>query len=74
MKLEAPKAGTALVLASFYQSEMSANTKFIDQQGITLVTRSTRERNTGVSGYEEGKSFGSTLSLEKRNQIAGQLK
>lgn len=68
---DAPDAapGTALVLASLYQTEADANTKYLaEQMAITALSKSkNRERNTGDHvAYREGRQYGSTVSLNRQ--------
>lgn len=61
--------GTALVLASLYQTEMQGNEDFLAAQGLRLKAAASRERYTGAAGYAAGKQFGSKVSLSR--QVGG---
>ncbi len=63
--------GTALVLASVYESEKKANTEFMQtKMGINdLRPGRGRERNTAADAHAEGRAYGDRVSLNK--QIGG---
>lgn len=73
MAKDAPEAapGTALVLASLYQTEADANAKYLaDQMKVKLVSGKNRERSTGeYAAYSNGRDYGSTVSLNR--QVGG---
>lgn len=62
--------GTALVLASVYQSERQANEIVLrDKLGIHLRTRTSRQKRPGLDGFMAGQAYGDRLQLNK--QIRG---
>lgn len=62
--------GTALVLASVYQSERQANEIVLrDKLGIHLRTRTSRQQRPGFDGFMAGQAYGDRLQLNK--QIRG---
>ena len=61
--------GTAVVLASYYRTEMDANLAFLKDQGTKLSTKISRERHVGLAGYAEGTAFGSSINLSR--QLSG---
>lgn len=61
--------GTALVLASVYESERLANLAYLKNAGIILATTANRERMANHTAYAAGREYGSKLGLS--NQIGG---
>lgn len=61
--------GTALVLASYYETEKSANAAFLQTVGVKLRTRPSRERHVGYAGAAEGHAFGDKINLSR--QVTG---
>ena len=62
--------GTALVLASVYQSERQANEIVLrDKLGIHLRTRTSRQQRPGLDGFMAGQAYGDRIQLNK--QIRG---
>ena len=62
--------GTALVLASVYQSERQANEIVLrDKLGVHLRTRPSRQQRPGFDGFMAGQAYGDRLQLNK--QIRG---
>jgi hypothetical protein len=60
-------SGTAMVLASLYDQEKTANNKYIqDEMNIKLTMKSSRLANHNTSGFNAGKEFGSNLNLSKQ--------
>lgn len=58
------KTGTALVLASFYESEQKANAMFIAvQMGRRIRTGKNRQRRASADAFGRGAEFGSKISL-----------
>jgi hypothetical protein len=55
--------GTALVLASMYDSESKANADFIASMGVRLMTKASKEQRAGLAGYTSGKVYGAGISL-----------
>lgn len=69
--------GTALVLASVYASELSANEAFLKAAGIQLTQRrSSGNRSARSDAYASGRDFGENASLHRQvnaSRIRGQL-
>ena len=70
-----PATGTAIVLASVYATELTANQQFLADLGVHLVTKASRQRSAQRDGYESGQAFGSNISLNRqltgtRNNVA----
>lgn len=66
---EAPtqsSTGTALVLASVYQTEMERNKALIAAQGIKVRQSKSSERNTDWSAHAAGREFGDKINLGKQ--------
>lgn len=62
--------GTALVLASVYQTEAQANALVLrDKMGIHLRTRTSRQQRPGLDGFLAGQEYGNRIQLHK--QIRG---
>lgn len=61
--------GTALVLASVYESERLANLAYLAKTGVKLRTAANRERAALGSAYAAGREYGSKIGLN--NQISG---
>lgn len=56
--------GTALVLASLYDSEKKANDSWLALQGVTLkITTASTKAVTNAAAYHAGKDFGNRVSL-----------
>ncbi|CAB4194432.1 Domain of unknown function DUF2786 [uncultured Caudovirales phage] len=56
--------GTALVLASLYDSEKKANDSWLAQLGVTLTVKaSSTKAVTNAAAYHAGKKFGDSVSL-----------
>lgn len=62
--------GTALVLASVYQSERRANEIVLAEQGIHLRTRVSKQQRPTMDGYMAGKVYGDRVQLHR--QIKGE--
>lgn len=76
---EATTTGTALVLASLYEQEASANKAWLEQMNIKLKTSASRQKGvTDSDAYRAGRDFGAKVSLspqiantrENRKQLA----
>lgn len=60
--------GTAVALCRLHDSEMSANVKFIEEMGTSLVKAKARADNSIRYGaFQDGKEFGAKVSLN--NQV-----
>lgn len=59
---EAESSGTALVLASLYQTEKDANDKMLAEIGVT--ERKARNSKVDTSAYQAGMEFGSKINLD----------
>lgn len=59
-------AGTSLVLASLYATELQQNEEFLSGNGVKLRKVASRERYTGNAGFAAGKEFGSRVSLTRQ--------
>lgn len=63
-KQEPDAPGTALVLASLYDSEAGANDAWLDALGVKLRTKKTSSKGvTDSAAFYAGRDFGSTVSL-----------
>ena len=59
--------GTALVLASVYKTELSANAEYLrDTMKIKLKTSVTRERNARSTDWYAGRAAGDKISLNRQ--------
>lgn len=58
--------GTALVLASVYQSERQANELMLRNQGVQLRTRTSRQQRPTVDGYTAGRAYGDRVQLHRQ--------
>ena len=59
--------GTALVLASLHQREADANSKWLEQEGLSLTTSKARADNSLRAGaFYEGREYGKTVSLNQQ--------
>lgn len=67
----APKTpGTALVLASVYAIEKTANEKYmVDKMGGLPKEKKTTQRNTSLNAFAAGKDYGDKINLQR--QIGG---
>jgi len=61
--------GTALVLASVYESERQANLAYLAAAGIRLKIGASRQRSARGAGFSAGQDFGGKIGLS--NQIGG---
>ncbi len=62
--------GTALVLASVYESERAANQNYIARvMGVRLKHTSSSQRNTAADAYGRGQEYGNKIGLH--NQLGG---
>ncbi len=60
-------SGTALVLASLYDSEKAANSQYVVQVlGVKLVTQTASKRNIGSDAMAKGMAYGKTVGLNKQ--------
>lgn len=59
--------GTALVLASLHQREADANSKWLEQAGLSLTTSKARADNSlRASAFYDGREYGKTVSLNQQ--------
>ncbi len=59
--------GTALVLASLHQREADANSKWLEQAGLSLTTSKARADNSlRTSAFYDGREYGKTVSLNQQ--------
>jgi len=59
--------GTALVLASLHQREADANSKWLEQTGLSLTTSKARADNSlRASAFYDGREYGKTVSLNQQ--------
>lgn len=63
-------SNTALVLASFYDSEREANKKWLAQIGITTRATASRQRSNTRIGYDAGRAFGDSLNLNSNTNLS----
>lgn len=62
-------AGTALVVANYYDTERAANEAFLAARGERVKQVASRERFVGAAGHAEGVAFGNSVSLNR--QVSG---
>lgn len=72
--MDRESSGTALVLASHYETEKTANELFIaDSMGIVLKQRKSGNRGVGdVTAYQQGQAYGAKINLSA--QVADESK
>ena len=59
--------GTALVLASLHKREADANSKWLEQAGLSLTTSKARADNSlRASAFYDGREYGKTVSLNQQ--------
>jgi hypothetical protein len=64
--------GTALVLASLHQREADANSKWLEQAGLSLTTSKARADNSlRASAFYDGREYGKTVSLNQQVSSGG---
>lgn len=61
---------TALVLASFYDSERKANQLWLQQAGITTRATTNRQFFSTSAGFQEGRAFGDRLNLNSNTTLS----
>lgn len=59
--------GTALVLVTLHQREADANSKWLEQEGLSLTTSKSRADNSlRVGAFYDGREYGKTVSLNQQ--------
>lgn len=59
--------GTALVLVTLHQREADANSKWLEQEGLSLTTSKARADNSlRVGAFYDGREYGKTVSLNQQ--------
>lgn len=59
--------GTALVLVTLHQREADANSKWLEQKGLSLTTSKARADNSlRVGAFYDGREYGKTVSLNQQ--------
>jgi len=70
-------SGTALVLASLYDTEKAANCAFLEACGRRLKSAANREHRANSSAYSAGSAYGKSISLHRQvgdTHVRGRLK
>lgn len=58
--------GTSLVLASVYQSELTANLEFLKNMGMRFRDGVNRQQRARADAFHEGRAYGNSLGLNKQ--------